>query len=45
MILVGRFVLFQAIQAVIPVLSGFIGCAAGAGVFGPAAAGGQMLNI
>ncbi|MCM1160984.1 MAG: VTT domain-containing protein [Roseburia sp.] len=31
------FVLFQAIQVVIPVLPGFIGCAAGAGVFGPVA--------
>ncbi|MBD5105549.1 MAG: TVP38/TMEM64 family protein [Lachnospiraceae bacterium] len=31
------FVLFQAIQVVIPILPGFIGCAAGAGVFGPVA--------
>ena len=46
MILVERFVLFQAIQVVIPVLPGFIGCVAGAEVFGPAAAGrGQMLII
>lgn len=28
------FVLFQAIQVIIPVLPGFIGCAAGAGIFG-----------
>lgn len=31
------FVLFQAIQVIIPILPGFIGCAAGAGVFGAVA--------